>query len=69
MSDIECNLSYGIDAFVKIAGIGRTTVFQEIAEGRLKARKIGRRTIILKDDAIAWLTSLPASRPRNSEAV
>jgi excisionase family DNA binding protein len=39
--------------------VGRTTVHQEIKEGRLKARKAGRRTLIGDDDARAWWLALP----------
>jgi hypothetical protein len=66
MDKVDQQLAYGIDTLGKIADIGRTTVFLEIAEGRLKARKIGRRTVILKDDAAEWLASLPAMQPRRS---
>lgn len=39
-------------------GIGRTKVFEELATGRLKKRKLGRRTVILRSDAEAWLAGL-----------
>jgi helix-turn-helix protein len=38
---------------------GRTTAYQEINSGRLRARKCGKRTIITEDDAEDWLRSLP----------
>jgi hypothetical protein len=31
--------------------VGRTTAYQEIKAGRLRARKCGKRTIITEDDA------------------
>jgi excisionase family DNA binding protein len=39
--------------------LGRTKVYEAIAQGRLKARKYGKRTIILTDDLRAFLTALP----------
>ena len=33
----------------EIAGMGRSTIYVAIAEGRLTARKLGRRTLILRD--------------------
>ena len=42
-----------------IAGIGRTKIYEAIAEGKLKARKYGKRTIILRHDLNAFLLSLP----------
>ncbi len=43
----------------KAANIGPTKLYAEIKDGRLKARKIGRRTIILDEDLRAYLRSLP----------
>jgi len=34
-------------------------LYQEIGAGRLIARKIGRRTVILRSDYERWLNSLP----------
>lgn len=35
-----------IAQFMRATGIGRTTIFAELAAGRLAAVKVGRRTII-----------------------
>lgn len=43
----------------KIAGLGRTTVYQAIADGQLVARKVGKRTIILRQDLNRFLVALP----------
>ena len=42
-----------------VAGIGRTKIYQAIAEGSLKVRKYGKRTIILRDDLRQFLAALP----------
>lgn len=47
----------------RLAGCGRTTVYSAIADGTLKARKLGRRTLIHRDDLMAWLDSLPTIAP------
>jgi excisionase family DNA binding protein len=52
-------LAYGIETFAKAAGIGRDAIYGAIREGRLTARKVGSRTIILREDGEAWLRSLP----------
>lgn len=41
-------------------GIGRTTLYEEISAGRLKALKIGARTLIPGASMQAWLDNLPA---------
>ena len=48
-----------IAEFCERYGPGRTTTYQEIKAGRLRARKCGKRTIITDDDAERWLECLP----------
>jgi excisionase family DNA binding protein len=48
-----------IDDFAERYGPGRTKTYEEIRSGRLRARKIGTRTIITEDDAEEWLSRLP----------
>ncbi|WP_166298294.1 MULTISPECIES: helix-turn-helix domain-containing protein [Bradyrhizobium] len=49
-----------IDEVGKVVGLGRTKLYQAIAVGQLKAKKIGRRTIVLRGDLAAFLESLPS---------
>ena len=44
--------------------IGRTKTYEEIKSGRLRGRKIGKRTIITEDDAEEWLRRLPVIETR-----
>jgi excisionase family DNA binding protein len=44
-----------------VAGIGRTKIYQAISEGSLKARKCGKRTLVLRDDLLDFLASLPGA--------
>jgi excisionase family DNA binding protein len=48
--------------------IGRTKTYEEINAGRLKARKSGRRTVIVEEDAEEWLSNLPTVRGELDEA-
>jgi excisionase family DNA binding protein len=41
------------------ARIGKSRLFQSIKDGDLPAKKIGRRTVILREDLANWLASLP----------
>jgi excisionase family DNA binding protein len=43
------------------AGIGRTKIYQAISEGSLKARKCGKRTLVLRGDLRDFLASLPGA--------
>jgi hypothetical protein len=66
--DLQRPRAMSISDFCERYGPGRTTTYQEIKAGRLRARKCGARTIILVDDAEHWLRSLPrvvAEEPRS----
>jgi hypothetical protein len=57
-----------LQVFCERYDIGRTKAYEEINEGRLKARKAGRRTIITADDAEDWLSRLPVFQEALDEA-
>ncbi len=52
-------VAYDIATAVAVSGIGRTRLYAYIKAKRLKARKAGRRTVILAADLQAFLDSLP----------
>lgn len=51
-------LAYSIAEFCELVGLGRTGAFKEIRERRLRAVKVGRRTLIPVAEVKAWLDSL-----------
>ena len=55
-------LAHTINESCEAARVGRTTLYEEIAAGRLIARKVGRRTIILPSDSQSWLANLAQAR-------
>jgi excisionase family DNA binding protein len=55
-----------IDEFCRRYGIGRTSAYAEIAAGRLRAVKVGRKTLIIVDDAEEWLAALPSLQQSGS---
>lgn len=52
-------LSYSLNRLSKMTDTSVKLLYLEIAADRLIARKIGRRTIVRRIDAIRWLRSLP----------
>ena len=48
-----------IDEFCQRYCLGRTRTYEEIKSGRLRGRKVGKRTVISLDDAENWLARLP----------
>ena len=50
-------LAVPIPEAARLGGVGRSTIYAEIAKGNLKFRKVGSRTIIMMDDLREWLAS------------
>ena len=55
-----------VNEFLSWASIGRTKFYQEHAAGRLRIRKIGRKTVVTMADAQAWLDALPVEQPASA---
>ena len=55
----DTKLAYSIEEFASASGLGRTRLYDAIAAGQLRARKFGKRTVILVDDGRAFLMNLP----------
>jgi len=50
-------LTYGIRQACETTGLGRSKLYQEISEGRLRTFKVGSRTLIAAEDLSEWLNS------------
>lgn len=58
-AELEPPLARGPDQSARVAGCGRTKIFEAIKAGNLPARKLGKKTSILDADLRSWLASLP----------
>ena len=56
-------LAYSIAELSQISEIGRSFLYEEIKAGRLVVTKARRRSLVLYDDALAWLATLPKLTP------
>jgi excisionase family DNA binding protein len=60
-------LAHSVLEACTIARSGRTTLYQAIRSGALRAVKRGRRTLILDDDLRRWVQSLPSIEVKSLE--
>jgi hypothetical protein len=51
--------AHSVDEFARKNSISRSQIYEEIAAGRLIARKVGSRTIITREDGASWRRALP----------
>lgn len=51
-------LAYTIKDAVKMTGMSRTRLYEELKSGRLTAKKAGRATLIPHESLQAWLNNL-----------
>jgi hypothetical protein len=51
-------LAYSVSEFLGATGLGRSRFYSEVRAGRLRLTKVGRRSLVLADDARAWVSAL-----------
>jgi excisionase family DNA binding protein len=60
MSNPNNSLALSVKDACELAGIGPNKFYDAIRDGHLKARKIGRKTVVLRADLEKYLDALPA---------
>jgi excisionase family DNA binding protein len=60
-------VAYSIAEACSVARAGRTSLYEAIRSGALRAVKRGRRTIVLADDLRHYLENLPVVVPKSHD--
>lgn len=64
-TELEMNTELGnrgaltVDEFCEWLGVGRSLFYREVAAGRIRLRKIGRKSVVTVPDALTYRDSLP----------
>lgn len=61
-------LAYTPEEAVRVSGVSRSRLYEAMRDGRLKARKNGRSTLILAEDLAEFLRALPERQPSKPAA-
>lgn len=58
-----------IPEWCRLSGVGRSSTYEALGAGQLRARKLGSRTLIDVAHGLAWLDTLPmaAVRPHGAK--
>lgn len=62
-------IAYSVVEAARIAGIGRTGLYQLIHDGVIPVVKIGKRTLVRRSDLEAFMAALPTTRPSQSRTL
>jgi excisionase family DNA binding protein len=62
----QSTLAMKIGEACSASSCGRTTIYNAIRQGQLRAVKRGKSTLILESDLRRWLESLPAIDPKRT---
>jgi excisionase family DNA binding protein len=65
----EPRFTYSVADACRLLGVGRTTLYAAIKMGKLKTRKMGRRTLVTAEALKDLLQKLPSSRESRSETL
>jgi excisionase family DNA binding protein len=58
--DLSSREAFAVNEFCARYGICRETFYSEVRRGRLRALKLGKKTLVLRADADAWVATMPA---------
>ena len=62
----EGGLALSLPNAARLASVSPDLLRKAIRRGKLPARKLGRRTVVLREDLITWLYDAPTIQPREA---
>ena len=68
MSEVQKRL-LSIDNSAIAAGCGRWSIYKAISDGKIEAKKLGRRTLVVAESLYAYIDGLPRAEIRLADPV
>lgn len=59
-------LAVSVSEAVRVSGVGRTSIYEAIGDGRVEAVKCGSKTLVLMESLRAFIASLPRIQVRGT---
>jgi excisionase family DNA binding protein len=56
---VDERIGYSVAELVRLSSLGRQVIYDALGQGALRAKKLGRRTVIPRAEVDAWLSALP----------
>ena len=63
----DANRYVSMEDWCRLSGIGKTVSYQLLRDGQLRAKKLGRRTLIDLAAGLHWLATQPDWKPRGPD--
>ncbi|MBV9549815.1 MAG: helix-turn-helix domain-containing protein [Alphaproteobacteria bacterium] len=64
----DWKLAYRLDEAAAATGIGRSTLYRRARQGKLKMKRDGGNTVILREELKRFLSELPDAEIRQGES-
>jgi excisionase family DNA binding protein len=61
-------LAFSVAEAIRVTGIGRSTLYALMSSGKLRAIKLGSRTLIPAEELRRFMKALPPARPAREAA-
>lgn len=56
---------FTVTEFLELFSISRTSFYEQVKQGKIRLLKLGKKSLIRRDDAEAWVDALPNTNPEN----
>jgi excisionase family DNA binding protein len=67
VTDSQNKIAYSVDELAEATSLSKVYLRKQIADGKLKAKKVGRRLLILQSQVDEYLNKFADAEPKNGK--